>query len=157
MEFAVITTPFALESVRRSKMHLALAHLALESREYRDFYHTERVGGSYIIMDNGAAERKMPRLSELIQLANYIMPQEVVLPDVLHDSEATLNTSIVGADEFAKHGSYKYMVVPQGRSWPEWSNCLDGLVTNVPVHCIGLAKHLESLPGGRGCAIRMIR
>lgn len=157
MDFAVITSPFALESVRRSKMHLALAHLALRSQEYRDFYHKERINGSYVILDNGAAEAEMPRLTDLVHVVNYIMPQEVVLPDVLYDGKATIVASIVGSEMFERFATYKYMVVPQGHDWAEWDDCLDALLMNINVHAIGLAKHLETLPGGRSRAVRYIR
>lgn len=155
MEYAAITTPFALEHVRRSNMHMVLAHIALKDRAYRDFYRSEAMAGAYIIVDNGACEGAMPYYEDVLQVCAYIGAHEVALPDVLYDSKETVNMSKLWTRS-SLSPMYKQMAVPQGTGWDEWADCLRKLAHDTRCEVIGIAKHLEKLVGGRAYAIELI-
>ncbi len=132
-------------------------NLIVDIDYYRGMYEM-RKRGSFIIVDNGAAEPENERkpFDEIVHAAMSLGADEIILPDKLYDSAWTLKHSL--SDEVLDMVPYnKRMVVPQGRNWDEWIVCLNRLVAGANPVAIGVAKWLEKLPGGRPVALVRIK
>jgi hypothetical protein len=148
-------------------MHLALADKILGDDSYRQAYVDAVRRGEYVIVDNGAAENGYSvSADDLLEAARAVGAQEIVAPDILEDSEGTLEAT----EEFLVHvGSrllevnVKIMVVPQGKTGYEWQLCAQtmyellkslGLTRRV---IIGVPKHLDKkVAGGRATTLKAI-
>jgi len=78
------------------------------------------------------------------------LADEIVLPDRLFFGEDTVETSTETykfLEERLPKG-VQYMAVPQGRTWREWMDCLDGLLAIKGVGSIGISKDYEPWDGG---------
>ena len=75
-----------------SDYHLCLTHMVIFNRRYREFYKERSRENDYIILDNGAVEKKgrsVP-MRDIVTAAILIHPAVVVLPDFLFDGKKTL-------------------------------------------------------------------
>jgi hypothetical protein len=153
MKVAIISPDTTIAHGMKLSFHFILAHRLTTSQ--CAFYRERHVHGDFIILDNGAPEGSLVRDEVLISTANAIKADEVVLPDVLRDADATLkasfNPKIQGAILFNKR-----MVVPQGRDWGEWVWCLDQMLKIFEPRTIGVPKWLNELPGGRLHALSLL-
>lgn len=126
---------------------------------YADFYKRAKMNGCFTIVDNGAAEAEDEPMSfsKLVYAAEYIDADEIVLPDVLRNSEETLRRTC-DTTVLRMVPPRRRMIVPQGDSWQEWTACLKDmrLFLGDDFATIGLPKHLERLSGGRGHALSHI-
>lgn len=114
--------------------HLLLSHLC-NDRKYRAHYKLERRQGAYLILDNSAHENKAGEKPEVIaRLTEVFNPQEIVVPDVLFDSEQTIANALKAHEVWFENKSIvsmanpQLMYVPQGRTKAEWAVCLNELV-----------------------------
>ncbi len=133
MKFAPILPIGMLEKHQTEDLLLVLPHLLQTSTTYKEF-HTKAT--NFKILDNGAAESRRVGISELLDLAGEIEADEVVLPDVIGDMEATvavfksLPTWVWDTDQ-------KYQAVLQGKNVDELRKCLDlyepkvGVITTI--------------------------
>jgi hypothetical protein len=120
---------------------------------YRDHYTERRKAGDYIIMDNGACEGSLVGGATLMEAAKAVDAQEVVVPDVLDDAEATVRTAIEFVHTFRKEFQKRsLMVVPHGHSDEEWLWCADQLLRRLPdwEPVIGLPKRQDYNHNGEG-------
>ena len=131
MDLAIIAPESCLTRFcTMSKYHLVLAHL-LEDKSrtaYRDFYMNRHSTREFVIMDNGAYELNESLPSEvLLKWCETLQPQEVVLPDVRTDPEATLKRTKQGISDLRSvQGRVRFMAVPQGETFADWQqNVLD--------------------------------
>lgn len=129
-----------------SDLHLCLSHLV--SREtYRAFYADASLRGDYVIMDNSAHEFKNGTTPvKLLSTAHSVRAQEIVVPDVLWDGQATLASARAFFDyvtgdpdgiEMLRRLHFvnkqnvlpvRMMMVPQGKDVEDWRTCLFGLM-----------------------------
>ncbi len=123
-----------------------LGHLMNQDKEYHEFYKEKVKNSSYSILDNSAFELgKSIDHKELFDLADYLKPKVLVLPDTLHDQQATLDASI----EFYRNYKLQLNVmgincmgVVQGNSFSELEECITQYVNlgipyiAIPYHCI---------------------
>jgi hypothetical protein len=138
---SIVPIPY-LEMIKGKPYHMCLAHLAQASVEYADFYSQERAGGSFVLMDNGAAEDSQLSVEELITLVECIEPTEIVLPDVIYDGKATEDRSYRALHQFIRAGvSTHFMAVPQGNTVQEWVDCAREMST-WPIHSLGISKFM---------------
>lgn len=116
-----------------SGTHLALAHLALgteqQAAEYWQFFVERKQEGDYIILDNAAHELRVPLdPHELIEAAELVRADEIVLPDVPYDHRQTIKLMVSCMQEWAQAGEdmrpYRLMFVPQGDTILAWRTCL---------------------------------
>lgn len=75
-----------LDIVKGSRTHLVLAHLVEQSERYREFYLSEKMAGSTIILDNSAFEmykqgKPMYDSNKLIEMAHEVKADYVVMSD----------------------------------------------------------------------------
>jgi hypothetical protein len=121
----------------------------------------------HIILDNGAHELGASiAITNILEIAKNVDANEIILPDVIKNCEATVLASIDGAEavcDFWYLTNWKpshLMVVPQGSTPAEWEYCLRTLITKVtqvfqrrhvePCEIvIGVPKHFEFFNGGR--------
>lgn len=85
-EFCHIAPIPHLDLVKGASTHLVLAHLIEQSEEYCDFYKSEKVAGSTIILDNSAFEmykqhKPMYEVDKLITMAEKVRADYVVMSD----------------------------------------------------------------------------
>ncbi len=148
-------------------MHLALADKILGDDRYRQAYRDAVRRGEYVIVDNGAAENGFSvSASNLLEAASAVGAQEIVAPDILEDSQGTLEATeefLVRVGSQLQETKVKIMVVPQGKTGYEWQLCAQtmyellksqGLTKRV---IIGVPKHLDKkVAGGRATTLRAI-
>jgi hypothetical protein len=139
----------------RLSFHFTLAQHLIRNTKLRDWFYGQSSTGAFIIVDNGAPEGDPVSIDSLIEVAQEIHADEVVLPDVLRDAEATI--SLTTNPKILRNIPHRRrFVVPQGKNWDEWSYCLTHLVQYVKPATIGVPKWLNELPGGRRKALEII-
>jgi hypothetical protein len=145
--------------------HLILSNL-LDDPIYMDHYKDQREKGAWLLLDNSAHEDGQGADPEkLIYQALHLNAQEVVVPDVLDNSEGTLERTIEALEVWNgmedlkdKIDEVRFMYVPQGENYDKLVYCLDNLV-KVHVYnarqtgrmldfSIGISKDYETFPGG---------
>lgn len=165
MKAALIPPNNSLPLFGRGSFHLLLSHL-LKNKVYYKHYEEQRERGAYLVLDNSAHEFGVGDDPEaLIFNALALRAQEVVVPDVLDDSAATLDRAV---DALELWFESKYLVinrempalmyVPQGANVAEWVVCLNSLldlhryVTKKSQYrsdvVIGISKDYEVWDGG---------
>lgn len=144
---AVSIVPTAyLHLITGKPYHLCLAHVALKDPRYYDFYKEVASRGSYVILDNGAAEGESVDIQTMEDLAIHLGVSEIVLPDFLYDKQKTLEVAAYALDYIKTREMFrgKVMAVAQGKTLRECTLCALHLLT-WPVDVIGIPKHLTSL------------
>lgn len=144
--------------------HLVLSNL-LDNPTYMSHYERQRERGAWILLDNSAHEDGQGADPEkLIYQALHLNAQEVVVPDVLDDADATLESSVnaleiwnnLGLKEQISH--LRFMYVPQGEDYRSLVYCFDNLIKahiynarqqrNRLGFSIGISKDYETFDGG---------
>jgi len=150
MKLALITDPRGFSVVDQFQMsyHLVLAQYVRMETKYSDYYREKGERGCFLMMDNGAAENLQLKLHELKSAAELIRPDEIILPDVLADSVATLEaTKNPEVLEFVP--PRQRAVVPQGDTFDSWLHCANNMVNEMDFATMCVPKHTERFPGGR--------
>jgi hypothetical protein len=151
MKTAVIIPPAFLTLVgRQTGYHMALGQWLIRDPRYFRWYREAHYHGDFIIVDNGAAEPEEERAAweQVLDAANQVDADEVVLPDVMKDAEATVRsvtkTSITVPEK-------SRCIIPQGTTINEWFWCLRELHETLDGRyaTVGIPKHMESVKGGR--------
>jgi hypothetical protein len=130
-----------------SDIHLCLAQI--DDPDYWTHY-TRRPETDYLIMDNGAAEGKMVGDEFLLDRADVMKADEVVMPDVMEDAEATIERAhdfmltyhkwIGGRSDMPQW--FKFMGVVQSQGDMGGIMRLDAFKTMPYVTTIGIPRHL---------------
>ncbi len=151
---------------------LLLAHKVLEEPErWQKFFAQKRDQGTdiFVIMDNSLIELGRPlRPIQMVEAVNLVKADVVVLPDKLRDARATVNASLIAADDLAGQLStrVKFMGVAQGETAEELYACAERLTAHPRVRYLSvprvataqfgsrieLVKHLDRL----GCRIHLL-
>lgn len=168
MQIGLIPPIPNLEVIPETGFHLLLSHL-LESEEYLEFYRWRRAEGDYLVLDNSAHEFGVAQGHEiLLNNAQRLGAQEVVLPDSLFDRRGTLErtkrmlkwlTSQEGWHVYQETGMPRFMLVPQGNDRADWVHCLNQLLdlwdtytnmmpTPIEEPVIGISKDYDGWRGG---------
>jgi hypothetical protein len=120
---------YALASINKDQTYLFLPQF-LGDTDYKEYVKTARNTARWTILDNGAFEGATIDGLDLVSLASYYSIDEVVVPDVLGDAEATLRslgTLIEDLDPDEWHNR-RYAVVVQGTSYDECCSFIDRVV-----------------------------
>lgn len=162
MKLAVIAPPEYLNEVHTARLsyHMALGQELLRNVAYCDWYRWRHNRGDFIIVDNGAAEPGEERIpfEAVLNAAEYVHADEVILPDVLYDWAQTvaLTTHSAVLDQVPAKNR---MIVPQGTDFDEWVKCFKAIINKTEVRSVGIAKHMEktaALKGGRAGIIKWL-
>lgn len=115
--------------------------------KYIHSYQKRRLEGSYMILDNGAAEGKAFDQSNLHLLARSMMVHEIVVPDILGMAGPTLDL----LEDFIPHmhPAFRYMGVVQGSSEEELLGCASRMVHSFgdQLHTLAVPRHVLTLAG----------
>lgn len=114
-------------------------------KEYADFFKAQVQRGAHVIMDNGAAEGVNPEISDLYPMYKYVQPTEIILPDVVYDTDETIKRTILSLGYLkAKDSDFvaktKIMAVPQGETFADWLECMRIFIDLPGVTTIGVSK-----------------
>lgn len=137
----------------QSDYHLALAHL--DDPAYIHIYRNVP-SMQYVILDNGMAEGVNVGADRLIRRANAMYVQEIVLPDVMKEGEATVSLARHFLDNYSMPPHVRYMAVMQGHSRDEALRCMDGLLDISAIHSIGIPRHFLETFGDRYARIKIL-
>ena len=139
-----------LSDVRHRPYHMCLTALIEQSLSYANFYKQESLNGSFILLDNGAAEGEVANIGRVINAASIIYADEIVLPDCIYNKDKTLERSYKGLNIVKRRNlQLTTMGVPHGETFEEWCQCAEQLV-DFGVDSIGVSKFVTpKYPGGR--------
>lgn len=140
MKLATILPSPHLDLGEEDDFHMALADVAARDPFYLSRFRDYATrGGTFVLLDNGAAENgRSIGLRQLARVAGAMQPHEVVLPDAVGDREETLR---LGREALASGllDQYRLMAVPQGSTAEEWLRCLREMHT-WPVEAVGISR-----------------
>lgn len=154
-----------LKDFGRGDFHLILSHL-LDDPDYREHYKEERARGAWLLLDNSAHESGQGADAEKLMYQTLDLDvQEVVVPDVLDNADATIETSISALGTWnnlknlkSRIDDLRFMYVPQGESYERLVYCLDNLVKAHVYNArqqhyrldfsLGISKDYERFEGG---------
>lgn len=145
MDFYVISPLSNLEPMKLGDRLFVLAHLWVQSEEYRNFIY-ERVEEDlecWITLDNSAAERALVTEDVLIQVVKELAPSEVIAPDVLFDKHATIENAIKFRDRMEAEGLLDCTDIffcPQGKTKEDWLDCYEWGINQNWIQTIGFSK-----------------
>lgn len=154
MKYALIVPPLELRLIEEvdAGYHFVLAQYC-NDKIYRRFYQRMHQQGHFIMMDNGAAELGASiNIESVVDAADAVGADEIVMPDVLDDWVQTLDRTLA-AVEFVP--MKQRAMVPQATNWADWENCANQMV-HMGCVTICVAKRYENLPGGRSHALEII-
>jgi len=159
MRFAPIPPTDLLEQPGNT-FHLCLAHVLDRDAEQVRFYRQRSASlDDYVILDNGAYELGASfQFEHVLKIAEEIIPDEIVLPDVFLNKAGTIIEAVKGFEMLSKQSAFEQcnlMVAPQGRNTLEWVECFEYLVSAVHPDVIGIPVVYESMMG-RGILIEKV-
>lgn len=143
MDYYVISPLSDLEPMKLGDRIFALAHLWVQSEEYREFILARQLEGYFITLDNSAAERALVTEDVLIQICHDLQPNEVIAPDVLFDKSATMENARKfkkRMDEEGLTGHIDIFFCPQGKTKQEWLEAYMWALSQDWISVIGFSK-----------------
>ena len=108
-----------LEYYEKQSMNMFLTHLVFKDKAYRDMAENHK---GYKILDNSLIELNGAlSMKDVLDAAELIGADEVVLPDVFMDGEATIESTTKALEEYSEElKQYKTMAVVHGKTVDEW-------------------------------------
>lgn len=143
MDYYVISPLSNLEPMKLGDRIFALAHLWVQSEKYRDFILEQKANGSFITLDNSAAERALVTEDVLIDICRDLQPDEVIAPDVLFDKNATMENARsfkVRMDQEGLSDNINIFFCPQGKTKQEWLEAYMWAISQDWISVIGFSK-----------------
>lgn len=113
---------------------------------YREHYQRSL---NYKIMDNGVyenPENKPADAHDIMQIAQELDVDEIILPDVIRDIRSTMQVlrDFFDVTSRQERNGFKLMAVPQGENPSEWCACYSNIIEEYPeVKVIGIPVWLE--------------
>jgi len=132
-----------LSLMNKGDSYFCLAHLYMANKEYKDFFLARRAEGKFVTLDNGAAERSLVTIDNLIDIVKELKPNEVIAPDVLFDYKKTisnLHSFVQRLTDEKLIDKVNIFAVPQGVTKEEWLKCYKKMLVLPVVKTIGLSK-----------------
>lgn len=142
MEFFCVIPPiWHQELTEYSPGYFALAQFVLKYPHYADFYKQKSREGSFVVLDNGAAEGSLVSDNELLEAIHMINPSEVIAPDVFYQAQPTLQRLETFLQLLRDNKiDVPVQAVPQGSCMKEWLDSYEEMTNNKLVATIGLSK-----------------
>lgn len=142
-KFGIITpTAYLRRYATQSHFHLVLAHLIDVDETYASFYRQMSDRGDFIIMDNGAFELgESYEPSKLIELANIVKADAVVLPDYpAQDANRTISAAN-SLGPRVKDAGFLTFFAPQSRvgEMEEWIDAYCWGAGNDAIDIVGMS------------------
>lgn len=143
MDVYVISPLSNLEPMKLGNRIFVLAHLWVQSPEYRAFILDRKEEGYWITLDNSAAERALVTEDILIEICRELMPDEVIAPDVLFNKEDTIANARMFKDRMKEEGllgTIDIFFCPQGETKEAWLNAYNWAINQSWINVIGFSK-----------------
>jgi len=145
MDVYVISPLSNLEPMKLGDRLFVLAHLWVQSPEYRQFIYDQidEDLDRWITLDNSAAERALVTEDVLINVVRELAPSEVIAPDVLFDKDATITNAIKFRDRMEAEGlldSTEIFFCPQGKTKEDWLEAYKWGLEQDWISTIGFSK-----------------
>lgn len=133
-------------------VHHVTAQRVLEDRNYRDFYLEQVEQGSAIVLDNGVFDLGVALdAADLVRAAGLVKASEIILPDVMGDTDGTIEASDRGAAQIlALTDSYRLCAVVHGQTDADWLRCYEHFLEQDYTGTIALPASRK--PGRTGVA-----
>lgn len=125
MKFAPIAPTFNTDRLGDlSSYHFILANeVAKDLPQWKYYCDRWRRRSDFIILDNGTVEEGVYNIDDYVDMANELRVDEVILPDILGDCNATLRLIRDNQSSLSAIPRYARMYVPQGKTIEEWEYC----------------------------------
>ena len=145
MDFYCIPTLNNLELTLTGERVFCLAHFYKQYDHYRQFFLDikKNYPGTFITLDNSAAERSLVTEEVLLEIVEELRPSEVIAPDTLFDKYKT----IADLDSFVNkmidrelHWQTQIFGCPQGETREDWIEAYDYMLAHKRVSTIGMSK-----------------
>lgn len=159
MKVAHIVPTKYFPSTARFAYHMALAQRLLNDFTYRESMKLLHRAGAFIIVDNGVGETdsgelgELPVFKDVVEVANEIGADEIVLPDDVASGEHTLEL-------FREHAALvperRRMVVPHGKTIEEWVACASEFLSDCGFATLGASRTPERQGWGRGTVLKLV-
>ncbi len=153
-QFAPVAPPLMLLDLKDKgalgDYHLLLAHdVVVQEDLYREVF-ADINPKPFVIMDNSVIELGEPVSTEVMEeAASIVRPDLIVLPDVLGDSERTIELSTKASVSWAYKDLGPFLVVPQGTTTDEFLSCAEDLMHLPRVEGWGVPRHATAKLGSR--------
>lgn len=140
MKAALIPPRGYFNTALRSDYHLVLPQIPYD--RYEHLYSNLVDETDFIILDNGAAEGQLVTDGALTNAMFTYGANEVVVPDVISDMQATVAHAIRFLTSQYLPSFTKPMLVVQGKTLTEVQQCIDIFSETWPEATLGIPRHL---------------
>lgn len=142
MDFYVIPPNSNLELMHCGDRYFCLAQLYLKDESYRQFFKSLSKD-KWVTLDNGAGDHNLVTEDVLIEVANDLMPNEIIPPDVLFNSQQTIDNYWSFMQKFRQNKNLDLTQIffcPQGEDREAWLKCYDFALQQDDITTIGFSK-----------------
>jgi len=163
MKIAHIVPSNYLHLIDKSVYHMALAHVVREDHNYAEWYQKHSQKGAYVILDNGVEEEVALELPEILEAADMIHANEIILPDVFRNGPATIESTFKALDDplvaTAREAKIRFAAVVHGKDRGAWLDCFDKFNNDPRIDTIMIPKVVDDIwgYGGRYAACAYIQ
>ena len=145
MKFYAIPPNNHLELMINGDSYFGLAHHYIQDSNYRQHFLEIRKNNprAFITLDNGSAEHSLVTEEALLEIVKELRPTEVIAPDVLFDTDQTLENFRSFVSKMKERQLLMktwIFACPQGATKEEWIRCYYNMLVSPFVKCIGLSK-----------------
>jgi hypothetical protein len=147
MKLALIPPHSRITDTAHTNYQLVLAHILAEPSvdgiRYAKEYMDRQERGDHIILDNGAYEGKLVRAKVLVDLANDLLPNEIVIPDSMRNAELTQAMAQTFLEDQYRDLDWRVglMFVAQGSSYKEFEDCIHWATEQDWIDTIAIPRH----------------
>lgn len=108
-------------------VHHVAAQRVLSDPVYRAFFLEEAERGATIIVDNGVFDLgESLKPADLVRATQAVRAEEIILPDVMHDASATMQTSDLAARQIREiTDDFRLCAVVHATDDDQWRRCYD--------------------------------
>lgn len=143
LRLALIPPVSLLDYTAQTTYQLALPRM--DDKAYTAKYRQRSDRGDYVILDNGVAEGWDITPTALEEYSNTIKASELVLPDVIKSSVATVELTKAAIHRYTSATSHlphmQYMGVVQGGRLSEFKWCVQQYY-RMPISVLGIPRHM---------------
>jgi hypothetical protein len=126
----------------------------LSNTAYVNAYREARADGSFMILDNGAAEGLTYDSATLHTLAEAAMVNEIVVHDTLADAAGTWSKVLAWAP--TRSNKFNYMAVVQGTAWDEIQWILQRYNAATWIETLGIPRHMIETLGTKRARLEIV-
>lgn len=134
--------PQYFEYMARQTCQLALPELIRHNTSYTTFMYEQSLAEDLVILDNGVFEDNSVDVDTLFKYADAIRATEIVIPDIMHDKDATIRLMHEFKPYALEHRTqYNYMGVLQGENTFQYKQVCESFATQDWITTIAIPKY----------------